>query len=292
MTDRMTELGRTSGDAAAMMVSTFATGYLRFHEGEIRTSFEPLEEAVRLSQDLDDQSMIEAFHVHPGVLSLSCLAVGWSLAGDQGHAERWREETLSFVDRLDHPFSQVVGLVNIGMADCLWRDVERLLCGAETAVALATQLGYHHYELFARVLYGSAIAQQGRPETGIAEMEQALAAIYDDGWLLQRPFFLTRLAEARQQCGRLDSALVAVDEAVRVAEVTEERFSLAELYRLRGELMLEVHPERREEALQWLRRAVEVGESQGARLLERRAAASLAKAEPTELRTNGKTRST
>ena len=276
MVDQMTDLGRASEDATALMLGEFATGYLKLHLGQIPAAFEPLHRAVTLSQDLDDRALIETLTVHPAVVSLSGLTVASSLAGDREQAERWRKETLVAIDRVDHPFSHVVGLVLIGAADSLWRDVDRVLAGTEEAGALATELGYHHYELQARVLHGSAIAQRDDPFAGMAMMEHALSAIENDGTQSLRPFLLALLAGVRRQCGRPKDALAAVDEAVRIAELTHERFSLAELYRLRGELILEIGPDRRDEGATWLRRAVELAESQGAGLLARRAAASLA----------------
>ncbi len=126
---------------------------------------------------------------------------------------------------------------------------------------------------------GWARAVLGEPEAGVAEAEQALDEIKTVGRVMSRSWLLGLLADARRVAGRLDGALAAVDEAVDVMHASGERHWAAELYRLRGELLLERWPDRRDDALSWLRRAVEVAAEQGAAPLHRRAEESLARAQ-------------
>lgn len=274
---QLAEVARTSGDGAATAVSEFAAGYLSLHRGEIVHALAPLRRAAQYSFGLDDRALVETLNVHPGVLALATLALACSLSGDEREMAGLRAQTLDLATRLDHPFSRVVALVIVGMVDAIRSDVPCLLGVSHEAVDVARQFGFHHYELFAGVLHGAAVAQGGAADAGTAEIEAALAGIESGGWLLQRPFFLALLADARRLSGRIDDALAAVDDALDVIALTDERFFEAELYRLRAEMLAQGPPERSTEAVESFQQALMVARAQGARALERRVAESLAR---------------
>ncbi|MBI3757133.1 MAG: hypothetical protein HY267_04070 [Deltaproteobacteria bacterium] len=75
-------------------------------------------------------------------------------------------------------------------------------------------------------------------EEGIAQMRQGLAAYRATGAELQRPSFLALLAEAHGKVGQAEEGLTVVAEALAMVDGTGERFYEAELYRVKGELLL------------------------------------------------------
>ena len=90
---------------------------------------------------------------------------------------------------------------------------------------------------------------------------------------------LSLLAEAKIFAGAPESEVLEIyDEALRTARDTSEGFSVSDLHRLRGELLLASSPERREEAEEDLRTALRVAIGQGAVSLESRARESLERA--------------
>ncbi len=86
-------------------------------------------------------------------------------------------------------------------------------------------------------LEGWALAEQGRRAEGMAQMRQALAA-YQAAGLAVSPWFLALLAEAYGHMGQADEGLSILDEALGRAHTDDERCYEAELYRLKGELLL------------------------------------------------------
>ena len=91
---------------------------------------------------------------------------------------------------------------------------------------------------YATVLRGWAIAEQGRNEEGIAQIQEGLAASRATGAELLRPYFLCLLAEACMETGRLDDGLGASTEGLAAADEHENRSCEAETHRLKGELLL------------------------------------------------------
>jgi predicted ATPase len=85
------------------------------------------------------------------------------------------------------------------------------------------------------------------------------------------------LAEAQLACGQVEAGQASLGEALALSERIGEGLAPAELHRVRGALLLAQAGDRSEAAEGELRRAVELARDQGARLLELRAAVSLAR---------------
>ena len=95
------------------------------------------------------------------------------------------------------------------------------------------------------------------------------------GQKLYHPYHLALLAEAYGQAGQPEAGLTCLAEALTLVEVTEERWWEAEVYRLKGELLLRLPTPDLPQATACLHQALEVARRQQARALELRAALSL-----------------
>jgi predicted ATPase len=121
------------------------------------------------------------------------------------------------------------------------------------------------------------MAEQGRSEEGIAQIQEGLAAFRATGAELMRPYFLCLLAEACMKTGRFDDGLSALTEALVAADEHENRAFEAEAHRLKGELLLRQDDSKAAEAQSCFERAIEVARKQSARSWELRATMSLAR---------------
>ena len=115
----------------------------------------------------------------------------------------------------------------------------------------------------------------GRETEGIAQMTEGLAALRSTGTVAFLPYWLIRLAEAYGKAQRPLEGLEHLTDAIRVIERTEEREFEAELYRVRGELLLAT--EDAGQAEESFCTALEIARCQSAKLSEMRAAVSLAR---------------
>jgi predicted ATPase len=125
------------------------------------------------------------------------------------------------------------------------------------------------------ILRGWALVTQGEGAEGIAQMRQGLATYQATGGGVFRPAYLVLLAEAYANMGQTDEGLSVLAEALAVVEHSEERWWEAELYRVKGELLLRQAVPDEQEAEACLRHAFEVARHQQAKALELRAAMSL-----------------
>jgi len=131
---------------------------------------------------------------------------------------------------------------------------------------------------FATILRGAALAEQGEVETGIAEMCQGLEIYRVTGANSATEFDIALIAEARGKSGQFEEAMNLMTEALAELDAGESRWYEAELYRLKGNLLL-AHDTiaHAEEAEACFRDAIEVARSQSAKSWELRAATRLAR---------------
>ena len=91
------------------------------------------------------------------------------------------------------------------------------------------------------------------------------------------PYYLAVLAEAHRKTGLANEGLSVVTEALDAGHRTGERAREAELYRLKGELLLALSAENHGEAEAYFRQALEVAHRQSAKAWELRAVMSLSR---------------
>ena len=148
---------------------------------------------------------------------------------------------------------------------------------AEAAVALATEQGFPLWAARGTSLRGWALAMQGQGEAGMAQVRQGIAACRATGAALPVPYLCTLLADVCDHLGHTEDGLQALAEAHALVEQQEERWWEAEIYRLRGVLLLRQPGTPQAEAETWLQRALDVARRQEAKSLELRAAMSLSR---------------
>jgi predicted ATPase len=111
----------------------------------------------------------------------------------------------------------------------------------------------------------------------MAQVRQGIAAYRATGATLLVPYYCTVLADVAAHLGHTDEGLQALAEAHTLVEQHEERWWEAEIYRLRGVLLLRQPGTPQAEAETWLQRALDVAHRQEAKSLELRAAMSLSR---------------
>jgi len=154
---------------------------------------------------------------------------------------------------------------------------------AEEAITLATEHGFPFFSLQSTVLKGWTLAKHRQTEIGIAQMRQSMNALRDLGIESTRPYHLALLAEVYWEVGQAAEGLTLLAEALKLANNSGERFYVAELYRLHGELTLaqssvqDLAPSVQKEAEECFWKAIEIARKQQAKSLELRAVMSLAR---------------
>jgi predicted ATPase len=187
------------------------------------------------------------------------------------------DRALAYSRQLGHAHTLTHALALAGLTAVFARDVATACAHSNDCVAIASEHGFALWPAWGRILQGWAGAQRGEATTGIARIRDGLAAYEATGSHTVTPLFLTLLAEALAFAGKIEEALVALDDALATAAVSGARGYNAEIHRLRGELTGRLpHPDPAK-AEDSFRTALAIAREQGTRGYELRAATSLAR---------------
>jgi class 3 adenylate cyclase/tetratricopeptide (TPR) repeat protein len=172
-------------------------------------------------------------------------------------------------------FTIALALSNIAVLGTIGGDPRRALANADEAIAISAENEFASAYQRARFFRGALLAQGGDPQLGNELMRKAVAAVEGHSEWSRRSLYLCHIASAHASLGQPEVGLDLLDEAIQMAEATSERFFEAELYRLRGKILLSLG--KKGEAVAELQRAVTIARQQQARWWELRAATDLAR---------------
>jgi predicted ATPase len=155
----------------------------------------------------------------------------------------------------------------------LLREFEELLPRAEALCALATELDFPFLLAWGLAFRGIANSYLGRAG-GEQATHDGLALYRQTGSKWALPFWLGCYVSARSQ--GTDEAMAMIQDGLDAVDATGERWFEAELYRLRGAFARLLPSRDNERAREDFHAAKRIAAQQGAKLLELRAATSLA----------------
>jgi class 3 adenylate cyclase/tetratricopeptide (TPR) repeat protein len=153
------------------------------------------------------------------------------------------------------------------------RDHDQCATLAQRALELSREHRFPYIDAAALCLLGNARAYVDDRREGIDLIREGIAKLVEQGARLLLGNFTTYLAAALQQQGLISDSLVAIEQALEVnPEILVYR---PEMFRLRGELRLELQDEEPAEAD--FRQAIALARTICAKALELRATTSLAR---------------
>jgi serine/threonine protein kinase/predicted ATPase len=204
--------------------------------------------------------------------------LAWTLwlLGYPDQARTPAQEALRLSRAVSHAGSQASACIFTAIQHQYRREWQQVRGLAEAGTALAAEHGLAVWVAWGKILLGWTMAQEGQLTDGVNEMRRGLDACQSINHQILRPYFLCLLADTYRTAGRNEEGLSTLDEMQALVEKNEERFWEAELYRVRGELLL-TERAALSEAEQCFHRAIDVAQSQKAKSLELRAAVSLAR---------------
>ena len=181
----------------------------------------------------------------PGLLALGFAAQTLWCRGYPDQALERVRDALSVAQALAHPFS-LVGTLGVGARVYLFRrESQEAHTQAEAILTLAHEHGFALWLSDGTSLRGWALveraAQSGareQGEAGLVQLREGLATLRATGAELRVPLFLGALAQGYAHGSQAEEGLRVVAEALAVVEKNEERWNEAELYRLKGQLVL------------------------------------------------------
>jgi class 3 adenylate cyclase/tetratricopeptide (TPR) repeat protein len=208
----------------------------------------------------------------PGVCAHSNSAMAHWVLGYPETGLAIGSEALSLAERIGHPFSLELALVQSATLHLCRGEPELALqrLGAAEELVVRQRLAFVQEPRFFR---GIALSEQGALREAVACLREGLAGPL--GATRSRPRGLAGLAEALARQGEPGQALAAAREGLEVQERTGQRGLDSELHRLEGIALFGLN--RDDEGQSALEEALRIARSKQAKAYELRAATSLAR---------------
>ena len=235
---QLLHLAESVQDPTFFISADVALGYVLFLQGKFGEAQEHLERSRALYDPVQHSFLAFMYGDDPGIMASAFSA--WTLwfRGYADQALTRSQEALGLATELAHPhvLSSIHGLN--AQLHRFRREGKQSLEQADASVALSAEQGGDIWIAIGTMFRGWALTQKGQGEEGIAQMQQGLAAYQETGAAAELPHYLSLLAEAYGKIGRPEEGLTVLEEVFVGVEESGERFFEAELYRLKGELLL------------------------------------------------------
>jgi DNA-binding winged helix-turn-helix (wHTH) protein/predicted ATPase len=237
---QLLELAEDLQDAALIMEAHRAMGGALVIGGQCVEGLQHIEKALALYSTYRD-------HRYSALIGRDCkvmcgcfgaLAL-WAL-GDTKKSLQTIAESLEFARGLGQPQALVAAAQFAAQLHHLCGEPSLSYERAKECADLAAEYGLDLWHAFGASALGWAEAELGDAQQGVLKIQDALEAYASTGAKLWSSYFLRLLADQLAKAGRLEEALATITQALKYSEASGEGYALAELHRLKGELILKI----------------------------------------------------
>jgi class 3 adenylate cyclase/predicted ATPase len=275
---RFVELAEQAQDSGPRLVARRALALERFHAGRFVEARQLIEGILDAYDPVAHRDLALHYGHDARVAALSYKAWILWLLGYPEQSEAASRAAIDWAKERNHGNSTGFALCWGGLIPTiLQRRIDRVEQQALHAVEFSGGLALPLWRGWSRIFLGWAQASGGRHEAGLAEIAAGLDEIRAMGARRLLPFLLGLVAEAQSIAGRREDARRAIGEAFAEMAYTQDLAWAAELHRIRGELSLAEPVADVPRAMADLSAALAIAREQAAKLLELRAATSLAR---------------
>jgi predicted ATPase len=267
-------LAETARHPAMLMQSHWVIGLSRCYLGEFTKARDHFEKTIAIH---DAAGIDSVASMYGAVLSRAHLARILLYLGYPDKSQRMISEAIAKAERLRFPVAVANTMALAAYMQAYHHDPQKTLEFAAATAWQGDEHGLPYYAAVALLMRGWALAMQNQRDEGIEMIREGLASSLAIGTRQQHGYFLSLLAEALNQAGRVDEGLEALEEAIEVAKEPSEPYYEAELYRLKGDSLVRAGVAPPSEAESCFHRAIEIARRQRAKSFELRATMSLAR---------------
>ncbi len=273
--DELMRQAERSGNETYIMSAHHVAGVVREFTGEMVESNRLLERCRELHRPSEYKTYVSMYGQDPGTTARAMSSRPlWALGYPDRALER-ATETLAIARAQAQPTMVAFALVVLQGIHLYRGEAAEALAVGDEIMALCREFELPQEAEWSRSFKGYALHLQGRTLEGIEVLTDTLAKQKAISAGLVRSAFLALLADCLRSVGRFEEGMQAIAEGFAHAEKTAECGYVAELLRVRGELLLLHGDHAAGEAS--LREALDYASKQQTKSFELRAATSLTK---------------
>jgi tetratricopeptide (TPR) repeat protein len=238
LAEQLISLAQRTQDPALLLDAHWNLAMVLYSFGEWSAARAHFEQAIALYDPGRRRAAIARVGIDFGVSSLSYLATVLWVLGYPDQARTRSRAGLSLAQETAHPDTTALAwLIDFRLYQFL-REARTVQQRAEAVIMLCDEQGLA-VSPWGIVAQGWALSMQGQAEEGIKQIQQGMAALRAAGAEFLRPYHLALLAEAYGKTGQVENGLTVLAEALAVIDKSGERVHEAEVYRIKGELLLQ-----------------------------------------------------
>jgi class 3 adenylate cyclase/tetratricopeptide (TPR) repeat protein len=267
---------KLAGDAPAAASAGRALGQTCLFQGRFAEARKHLRDALRIYNSGWDVSVRRLHGIDSGISANALIAwVAWCLGdatGARAHFEAASTEALA----TEHAPTIANAFVFKSALEMTRGDAEATLAAANVLLDVSERNSLRLFQSAARLYLSWARARLGATD-GLAQFRGDGETLVGQGNRLFAPIFLARRAELEAEQTSGDEALSSIDRSIELANEGDIGFTDSLLRRIRGDILLKLHPDDPAPAVEAYLAAIAVAREQGARAFGLQAALKLAK---------------
>ena len=237
LAEHILQLRRTTSDPAVTVTAHLALGLVDVCCGKVVDGAAELVEAKRVADAVPEDALTEATFGDLRVQVDCWLGLARDLQGRHEEGRCLVDAALCRARAIGNPFAIATGLTFALCSRVLSGEVDDVQPLADELIDQAERVRLADFTYHGRVVGVWALARQQSARDEVLELLHSLPSAVGAGIRPWHPFWLVLTAEAWQQLGHLDEARRLVEEAASEIDAMGDSFSLAEVHRLRAELL-------------------------------------------------------
>ena len=232
------DLGEVRGDAVLKIMGCRASGVTSFPLAEFHGTcdhldrglalFDPAQRPLFAELTVDDVQVVMHYYSSWALLYL-------------GHLDQARQRcdtALAEARRLGQAYTLAHVLIASVLIKLLLHAFDEAQQPLDEVLALSEEHGISYFRVVGGIFRGRCLVGLGRKQEAIEMLKHCLTMYRGSGSVLYLPTFLTFLAEAYLAAQQPEKGLQLVSEAAEIVEATQTRCDEANMYRVRGELLM------------------------------------------------------
>jgi len=275
--DQLLEVGENQNDAELMLEAHHCQWAVHYIGGDLGSALEHCNQGIQLYRPDEHHALTFTYGGHdPGVCALHVSGFILWLMGYPDQSQQRLDSAYTLASELAHTTTMASTLSISQLLHALRRDEDLLEQIAKELLQVAEKEKMQDSLTMARGLNGWLMYRRGEQQEGLELMRNLVDRRLELGtaW---NSIPISLIAEILAGMGEEREALSLLDENISLAQRDEVHWCEAELYRVKGRLLLVNEAQDLTAAEQAFNKAIEIAQRQKAKSLELRATVDLAR---------------